>query len=633
MSCVVEPANSVTTCSDDHKRSRREVAAIFLVTAVAAIGFGWNVQRNQWSNEYYSAAVRSMSSNWHAFRFASVDVGGWVTIDKPPLAFWLQSTSVRVFGFHPWSVMLPSVLLGVSSVCLLTATVRRVAGPVAGCLSGLLLSVTPVMVAMSRSNMPDVTMTFFMVLSAWAAVRGYASSAWRWPVLIGGAAAAGFVTKSLAAGLAVPGIGVGYLLSGNGRWPQRITRAVAAAGAFVALAGLWLLSVDSRPLSSRPWVGGSTNGTAWDLVFGYNLSVFGGEGGLPPGVGRGPGVLGQLFMVFGGERGVGRMFNDGMGDQVMWWFPMAVFGVAVTVAGRSRWKRRDPVVGATVMWMLWAAVGMSVFSFTKGALHPYYVVVFAPALAALAAIGAVRAWEAQGPWRAAAGAALLATAALQVILIRRSPSYRWLGPGLIAVLAAIGSAVVLGRWILRDHVTSLRMWSAVAVSVTLLTAPVLWSLSGIRHQVGGLFPAARPGTDSLSFGPPDSGGPYGFVDFTEDTLRWLDAQRTTETWTVAMASAMVAEDAIIAGHRVVAIGGFSGGDNSASPARVATAVATGRLRYFLVTGGARGLREPDVFTTVSEVCSEVPSSNWGGEGQSGVFDCRNHADALMGSPS
>jgi hypothetical protein len=143
-----------------------------------------------------------------------------------------------------------------------------------------------------------------------------------------------------------------------------------------------------------------------------------------------------------------------------------------------------------------------------------------------------------------------------------------------------------------------------------------------------LFPAARPGTDSFSFGPPNTGSPYGASDFDEDTLRWLDQQRQGETWSIAMSSAMVAEDALIGGHPVLAVGGFSGGDHAGSRTRVADAVADGRLRYFLAGGAGFGSQEPEVFATVRDVCTRVPSSAWGGSGLSGVYDCAGKGDAL-----
>jgi hypothetical protein len=97
-----------TTSSTPAEPALRELsswdrAAPWLVTGFAVVMFGWNVQRNQWSNGYYSAAVRSMGTNWHAFWYASVDSGGWVTVDKPPLSLWLASLSTRLFGFRPWA--------------------------------------------------------------------------------------------------------------------------------------------------------------------------------------------------------------------------------------------------------------------------------------------------------------------------------------------------------------------------------------------------------------------------------------------------------------------------------------------------------------------------------------------------
>jgi 4-amino-4-deoxy-L-arabinose transferase-like glycosyltransferase len=311
--------------------------------------------------------------------------------------------------------------------------------------------------------------------------------------------------------------------------------------------------------------------------------------------------------------------------------------VVVSVMGRGRWQQRDPLFGAAVMWTLWTLVSMCAFSFTKGVLHPYYVVEFAPPIAALAAIGAVRAWQARDwSWRVGGGSAIVATAAVQLILLRRNPSYGWLRPMLILVVALVavgGVTVLFGRSVFGSRSASVWRWSIAAVGISLLSAPALWSLSAVRHTVGGLFPTARPGTDSFSFGPPTNGSPYGASDFTEDTLRWLDSQQTTETWSIAMSSAMVAEDAIIEGYRVVAIGGFSGGDHAGSATRVAHAVADGRLRFFLAGGAGFGSQEPDVFAVVRDVCTQVPSSAWGGHGLSGVYDCRGEAKALLEAAS
>src|SRR5579859_4547536 len=97
--------------------------------------------QNGFGNLYYAAGIRSMLDNWHNFFFVSYDPGGFVTIDKPPLGFWLQVASAKVFGFTPFSVFLPQAIAGVLSVLLLYYLVRRHFGVVAGLLAALVLLV------------------------------------------------------------------------------------------------------------------------------------------------------------------------------------------------------------------------------------------------------------------------------------------------------------------------------------------------------------------------------------------------------------------------------------------------------------------------------------------------------------
>ena len=85
-------------------RVRPELAALLVLAAGLNL---WGLERNGMANEYYSAAVRAISSSWHAFFYGSFDAAGVMTVDKPPLALWVQALSVRVFGFHPLSMLVP----------------------------------------------------------------------------------------------------------------------------------------------------------------------------------------------------------------------------------------------------------------------------------------------------------------------------------------------------------------------------------------------------------------------------------------------------------------------------------------------------------------------------------------------
>src|SRR5205823_11710113 len=136
-------------------RDRRPWRPVAAVTALALALNLWALDRNGVGNSYYAAAVRSMAQSWHNFFFASFDPGGFITIDKPPLATWVQTGFVKMFGFNSWSLLLPSALAGAAAVLVLYLTVARTFGRAAGLLSALVLAVTPVSVAVNRSNSPD----------------------------------------------------------------------------------------------------------------------------------------------------------------------------------------------------------------------------------------------------------------------------------------------------------------------------------------------------------------------------------------------------------------------------------------------------------------------------------------------
>ena len=94
-----------------------------LLSGITLLAFFLNmygIWKDQNANAYYTAAVTSMlQSFFHNFFFASFDPGGFVTVDKPPVAFRIQTMFASVFGVHGWSVILPQALAGVGSVLLI----------------------------------------------------------------------------------------------------------------------------------------------------------------------------------------------------------------------------------------------------------------------------------------------------------------------------------------------------------------------------------------------------------------------------------------------------------------------------------------------------------------------------------
>ena len=132
----------------------------------------WALDLNGYANDYYAAAVRSMTQSWHAFLYGSFDAAGLQTVDKPPLALWVQALSARVFGFNSWALLVPQALMGVATVGLTYDLARSRFGRSAGFVAGLTLALTPITVAISRHNNPDALLVLCLVGAVWALDRG-----------------------------------------------------------------------------------------------------------------------------------------------------------------------------------------------------------------------------------------------------------------------------------------------------------------------------------------------------------------------------------------------------------------------------------------------------------------------------
>ena len=115
---VRAPRTSTTSVRDRLRAVRIPVPApeLLALLVLAAVLDLWALDRNGWANTYYAAAVRSMCDELARFLYGSFDASGVMTVDKPPLALWVQALSARVFGFSSWSMLVPQALMGVGTV-------------------------------------------------------------------------------------------------------------------------------------------------------------------------------------------------------------------------------------------------------------------------------------------------------------------------------------------------------------------------------------------------------------------------------------------------------------------------------------------------------------------------------------
>jgi hypothetical protein len=299
-------------------RPRRRLAVPALAAWRAAILYLVNLTVSGYANTYYAMAAQAASQSWSAWFFGSLDASSFITLDKPPLATMVMGLAVRLFGLSSWSILLPEALMGVGAVAVLFLAVRRSFGTAAATIAGAVMALTPAAVLIFRYDNPDALLTLLLVSAAWALLRALDGGRLRWLALAGTLVGLGFMTKFLQAWLVLPVFALVWIVAAPGGWRRRLA-GLAVSAAAVAVASLaWPLAVDLIPAASRPYIGGSTGNSVFDLILGYDGlgRIFGGAGNGGGGGGGGG--------MFGGSAGLFRLFNELFGGQVSWLFPYAV---------------------------------------------------------------------------------------------------------------------------------------------------------------------------------------------------------------------------------------------------------------------------------------------------------------------
>ncbi|MEU6266793.1 ArnT family glycosyltransferase [Saccharopolyspora shandongensis] len=491
--------------------------ALTAICVLAGVLYCWGIG-SSWGNTYYSAAVKSMSESFENFFFGSFDAAGVVTVDKPPMALWVQVLSVKVFGFNQFAVLFPQVVLGMAAVFVLHRTVRRWAGENAALLAALVLALTPITVMINRDNNPDTLLVLLVVAAAYAMTRSFESrKATGWVALAAFLVGCGFLTKMLQAWMVLPALVAAYLVGSRAGWGRRLLDIGVAAVVLVVSSFWWVVATELWP-SPKPYISGSKDGSAWDLTLGYNGlgRIFGGSGGmrgsggepaahggvpvpdagLTGGPGGGPGGDG-----FAGSSGVVRLFNGEFGGQISWLLPLCALVLAAMLVVGIRHRRAGRPEDRThsagwVLWGGWLVVIGLMFSFAQGIVHPYYTTMLAPAVGAVAGAGIVRFWR----WyRRPAGKAWLLlpvgvaiTVAWAMVIVARDLSWHaWAGYAAVVLGIVALVVLVIGR---RGSATLAKSGLVLGLASALMV-PTAWSAIGavaVQDGMGGTNPLAGP---------------------------------------------------------------------------------------------------------------------------------------------
>jgi 4-amino-4-deoxy-L-arabinose transferase-like glycosyltransferase len=643
--------------------------ALFGIVAVAGALYSWHLSEREYQ-PFYGIAARAMSSSWKAFLFGAVDPSAsTITIDKIPGFLWPQALSARVFGFHAWSLVLPQVIEGMLTVAVVYVIVSRWRGTVAGLTAAALFTLTPVAVSLFGLPGEDSALLLCTVLAVEATQRAVRGGRLAPLVLAGFWVGVGFQMKMLQSWVILPALVVAYLVAAPIRLRTRWAH-IAVAGVVTLVVSLsWIIVVTLVPAANRPYLDGTTNNNPFSMVFVYNglgrFSAFqqhiGSLGSVPiTNSSEGLSAVGQSGGI---SEGWGKLFDSSLASQVGWLYVFAAVALVCGLAWTRHAPRTDAVRAGYLLHGIWVLLLVLVFS--AGLVpHTSYVAALAPGLAGLAAAGLVdlvAAYRERGRRAYALPAAVGLTTVWTCSLTTQYDSFAsWLTPA-IAVLGAAG-VVLLVVPLLTGRGRRLLVTGVAVSALAVVAAPAVWSLSAVNVKYAG-------NTFDAQAGPPMSDaritalgklGPTGQVlaevtsggnstvqkflfatmlgstdslspaqqsrlAYTTGNRRGTQYLFATDSWTLASPYLLTS------GSEILTMGGFGADAPYPTPTGLASLVAQGHVRYFLL--GAKTAEQPgsaagEAGDWVRKNCVQVPSTVLqDGPGDQALFgalyDCAN----------
>ena len=477
----VAPPPSVPAPAPRHRRDRTTLVgsspwlpriALIVIAALAGLSYAWALNRDP-LEPYYAASVRSMSMSWHDFFFGAFDPAGTITLDKLPGAFWLQALAVRAFGVHTWAIVLPQAVEGVLTVLVLYRAVARLAGPVAGLIAAGVVAASPATVALDRGNISDSLMILLVVLAADAVTSALVHGRQGMLVVAGIWVGLAFQAKMIEAWMLLPAFGLVYLLCGPGSTARRVRQLLVGAAVAAVVSLSWMTAVSLVPAAHRPYVDGSHNDSVYEQVFVYN--GFGRFGDQTP-----------LQLLAGQSLGLGlnqkippaapnRLLRGDFGLDTGWLLPAGLVVALGGIVSRRGRPRGDPLRACFVLWGVWLATLVAVFSWTT-TINSYYTAALTPAVAALLGAGVSAVWSTE-------------RSETELSAAERSEPARSGWPRRVGLALVVAGTVAYGAWLVDgagDHAPGWLLPAVIVVGVVALGA----SMASVARRTDALLALA-----------------------------------------------------------------------------------------------------------------------------------------------
>jgi 4-amino-4-deoxy-L-arabinose transferase-like glycosyltransferase len=611
------------------------------------------IEQEGYGNLYYAATVKSMLQSWSNFFYAAYDPAGFISVDKPPLGFWVTTIFAKVLGFNGWVIILPQVLAGLGSIVVLFTIVKRHFSNTAGLYSVLFLAITPIFVAANRNNTIDSMLILCLLIGVWYLLNAIETQRWQPLLMAFLMLGIGFNIKMMQAFVVLPAFIIAYLWCAKTTIFKRLLQ-LAAAGIIMLVVSLsWAVIVDLTPSASRPLVSNSNSNSVLELIVGHNAADRFSGPGQPPDTASNPAPPSRLDgqknpksplmrshmtpQMETGKPGIFRLYNRQLSGQIMWFAPLAMFGIFLYFRKiRGRGKNDVNQQAQIWLWILWIVPLFLFFSFTPGLFHRYYLATMAPPLAALAGIGLaailpVTEVTAKTFYNLLFG--LVITAVQQIFILSHYGEVpEWF---IYAFAFLVTIAIGITIWQKTNPTIdpdSKRFFANSVIVVAVVLLPFIWSVTPLLYGNDPHLPYAGPELRQSAM-QSHMDGPHNLQsDDTSNLIRFLEKNHKEETFFVAVPSAVMYGSKLIlkTNRAVLTLGGFNGTNAAIGLTELQAMIAAKKVRYFLIPkppaqppppGGDKtdkpnmpgmpSMELQEIYRWVSFNGREVPFTKWG----------------------
>lgn len=646
------------------KKINKDKLPIIFILILSFILNMANLKIQGYGNEYYAAGIKSMLTSFKNFFFLSFDPSGFVSLNKPPIGLWIQGIFGKIFGVSGFALILPEALAGTLCVFILYILIKRYFGFIAGIMAALILAITPIYVAVSRTNDFQTILILFMLLSIMPAIKAAKTGNIKYlivSVIIVGIA---FNINRLESFIIIPAIYLTYIFSeseGEKRVIERyvcgitfitqerekvslkakIKCLILATIVLLVVSLSWSFLVDLVPVNARPYVGDSTTNSEIELVLNQQNQVsnkinsninlnYDGDNTLSYN------TLNENEFIKNYNEwntihkdnktqfGIFRLFQDNnLSDQIAWFLPLAIISLIVSIINRRKIIALKSTKNIIIMFFsIWFVTEFLYFSFVYS--NIYDLATLAVPTAALCGIGIKKMIQSyrknKSMWLSLSLGLTIIVQYIIVIYYRENLSYLlihlfYLDLG-ISIIAVFTLFKIRNKKFTNNNLKN----GLIVISIIgCLIIPLIGSSASLVYKTDGIFKGAglqlfeSKTQQNVNNYMKNYGVEFGGSEDLSKFINFLNENKgeNQEYLLVTPSASVYAQNIILdTGDKVMALGGRTANDDIVTLFAFKQLVREGKVKYVLVGNETNSFNNASIMNWVKNVGKVIPNSQW-----------------------